>query len=498
MTNMHSRVGFVLFSLWIASIVSPAQVFTSLTSFNGQNGGDPLVISLIQGPDGAFYGTTELGSNFASCPLYGCGTIFRITSAGSLTHLPLTPLDGEYPEAGLLLASNGNFYGVATYGGTNTDGCYEFSCGTVFEVSPSGSLTLLYSFCSQQGCVDGLYPEAALIQATDGNFYGTTLEGGGPSYGGTAFKITANGILTTLYSFCTQTDCADGIEPAASLVEGTDGNFYGSTELGGDYTSCPGSGCGTVFKMTPFGVLTTLHRFGATEGWDIHGLIQAGDGNFYGTSFIGGDLTCDPPYGCGTIFRITPAGKVTVLHRFEETDGIGPFAPLVLANDGNLYGATSGEKNPGTYSAGTVFKLTAQGVLTTLHAFDGTDGSDAAGGLLQATDGKLYGTTVYGGQLSCKLDSRIGCGTVYSLDMGLAPFVAFVHAAGKVGQIGGVLGQGFTGTTAVSLNGTPMTFNVVSDTYLTATVPPGATTGFATVTTPTGVLTSNVPFRVIP
>ena len=167
-------------------------------------------------------------------------------------------------------------------------------------------------------------------------------------------------------------------------------------------------------------------------------MVQASDGNFYGTTEFGGDITCNPPLGCGTIFQITPEGTLTTLHNFES--------------------------------------------------FDGANGS----GLFQATDGILYGTS-NGGILSCA--PPYGCGTVFSLDTGLGPFVAFVRAAGKVGQTGGILGQGFTETTSVSLNGIPANFTVVSDTYIKATVPAGATTGYVTVATPTGVLTSNVPFR---
>jgi uncharacterized repeat protein (TIGR03803 family) len=167
---------------------------------------------------------------------------------------------------------------------------------------------------------------------------------------------------------------------------------------------------------------------------------------------------------------------------------------LVLATDGNLYGTTSGSENGRKHSDGTIFRITEQGVLTTLHVFDGTDGSNPEG-LFQATSGMFYGSTVSAGDLHCHLLN--GCGTIFSLDVGLSPFVAFVRPYGKVGQTGGILGQGFTGTTSVSLNGTPANFTVVSDTFIKATVPLGATTGYVTVMTPSGMLTSNVPFRVL-
>jgi uncharacterized repeat protein (TIGR03803 family) len=171
---------------------------------------------------------------------------------------------------------------------------------------------------------------------------------------------------------------------------------------------------------------------------------------------------------------------------------------LIQGSDGNLYGTTAfGGTSQACYGSacGTIFQITDQGLFTTLHNFGDIDGAFIYDGLLQDTSGILYGTTSIGGDLTCVPPT--GCGTAYTLDMGLGPFVAFVHASGRVGQTGGILGQGFTGTTSVMLNGVPANFKVASDTYLTATVPPGATTGYVTVTTPTGMLTSNVPFHVI-
>lgn len=165
--------------------------------------------------------------------------------------------------------------------------------------------------------------------------------------------------------------------------------------------------------------------------------MPATDENFYGTTQEGGDLNCIPPYGCGTLFDITPSGALTTLHIFEQSDGGYP-----------------------------------------------------SGGLLQATNGMLYGTTSIGGSE--------GDGTVFSLSMGFNPFVAFVRDAGRVGGTDGILGQGFTGTSGVAINGIQAQFEVKSDTFIRATVPAGATTGYVTVATPGGTLTSNVPFHVIP
>ncbi len=272
-----------------------------------------------------------------------------------------------------------------------------------------------------------------LVQASDGNFYGTTFELGAHN-AGTVFRITRGGILTTLHNFCAQKNCADGAEPVGRMVLATDGNFYGMTLRGGANKD------GTVFKITG-GKLTTLYTFCS--------LAACADGEI-------------------------------------------PDGELTQATDGSLYGTTS---SGGANGDGTVFQITTEGTLTTLHNFDLTDGNRPSSGLLQATDGKFYGTTETGGTSQ---NCQGGCGTVFSVDVGLGPFVSLVRNSGRVGSPIGILGQGFTGTTDVSLNGTAASFNVVSDTYLTATVPSGATTGFVTVTTLSGTLTSNQIFRVKP
>jgi uncharacterized repeat protein (TIGR03803 family) len=226
--------------------------------------------------------------------------------------------------------------------------------------------------------------------------------------------------------------------------------------------------------------LTTLHSFDTTDGdYPYGGLVEGPPGTFYGTTGGGG------VNNVGTVFGMTAGGKLTTLHSFDVSDGATPYA-LMLGSDGNFYGTTS---TGGSDSRGTVFELTPAGLLTTLHNFAGPDGVLVYSGLLQRTNGLFYGTTYFGG--------RDNDGVVFSLNAGLGPFVTFVQAAGRVGQTGGILGQGFTGTTSVSLNGIPAGFTVVSDTFIRATVPPGATTGFVTVVTTSGTLTSNVMFRVI-
>lgn len=456
------------------TVASPAQIFKTVANFDGSNGSGPYLMSMVQGRDGSLYGTTSGGGANSQ------GTVFKLTRTGKLKTLysfcsQPNCTDGYQPWAGLNLATDGNFYGTTELGGDVP--CPFFgTCGTVFKITPEGTLTILLSFDEE----DGALPAAKIIQATDGKLYGTTLQGGSSnacSDGcGTVFEITSTGSLATLHSF----DGFDGQDPFGALIQATDGNFYGTTYVGGQHHD------GTVFKMTPSGVLTTLQSFDAGNGSAPYtGLIEGLDGNFYGVTLGGGE-------GFGIAFKVTPDGTMTIVHDFVFADGHEPYS-LVQGSDGNFYGTTyyGGDLNcAAPNGCGTVFQLTPSGTLTTLHTFESTDGAAPTGGLVQATNGTFYGTTSQGGPYNSN-------GTLFSLNMGLAPFVTFVRAAGKVGQTGPILGQGLTGTTSVLLNGTPANFTVVSDTHIRATVPAGATTGYVTVTTPSGTLTSNVPFHVI-
>jgi uncharacterized repeat protein (TIGR03803 family) len=463
------------------TIASPAQTFTTLYKFAGSGNPDA---GLLQGTDGGLYGTTR-GFEGSS------GTVFKITPSGTLTEVGgFDGGDGKYPEAAVVEGTDGNFYGTTFEGGNPGN-------GTVFKITPSGTLTLLYSFGFAPS---GSFPIAALIQAKDGNFYGTTLYGGanscvfgGTDYGcGTIFKITPSGTLTTLYNFCSQSGCTDGELPEAALVQASNGNLYGTTDAGGASTACT-DGCGTVFEITTTGTRTTLHSFDNTDGANpTAGLIQATDGNFYGTTYSGGasSNSCSPSTGtCGTVFKITSAGTLTTLHRFDATDGANPIAGLIQASDGSLYGTTRG-------GPGTIFKITLSGTLTTLFNFDGTDG-DQPNALVQDTNGTFYGTTESGGNDNYHFCGG-GCGTVFSLSVGLGPFVEVRSASGKEGTTVKILGTRFAGATSVSFNGTAASFNVISSSEITTTVPAGATTGEIKVVTPSGTLSSNVPFHVLP
>ncbi len=242
---------FLLFCL-AAAITAPAQTFKLLDTFDEANGANPNHMSLVQGLDGNLYGTTNNGGA-NGVGVGGDGTVFKISPKGGLTTLysfcsQTNCTDGSGPYAGLVQATDGNLYGSTGAGGSGSSS-FCIGCGTIFRISPGGALTTLYNFCSQPNCADGSSPLAAMVQAADGNLYGVT--------GSTVFRVSLAGKLTTLYTFCSQTGCSDGTLPVG-LIQALDGNFYGATNGGGGAsTICPG-GCGTVFKITPAGALTTF------------------------------------------------------------------------------------------------------------------------------------------------------------------------------------------------------------------------------------------------
>ena len=439
------------------------QTFSLMYNF-GSNPGDPNVGvapgAIVQGRDGNIYTTSELGG------ANNGGTIFQITPGGALTVLyNFDGTTGLIPFGGLTLGTDGNFYGTTEGGGASSD-------GVIFKFTPPSTLTMLYQFT---GGADGAFPYAAPIQGLDGNLYGTVAEGG-RLHKGSVYKLTPAGKFTTLHSF----NGKDGANLKAPLVQGADGNFYGTAELGGSGSS------GTIFRITPTGKFTKLYDFDKTHGQDVHApLIQGADGNFYGTTSSGGSENS------GVIFSVTPAGSLTVLHSFNNFnfDGCLPYAGLVQASDGNFYGVSS---SCGTGTFGTLYSITPSGTFTVLHNFFSSDGEDPEANLLQHTNGILYGNTFTGGSDACI------CGTFFSLNDSLAPFIGLLPAAARVGGQLQIFGQGLTGATAVSLNGKAASFVVVADTYMTATVPSGATTGPVTVTTSGGPLASKQSFRILP
>jgi uncharacterized repeat protein (TIGR03803 family) len=403
-----------------------------------------------------------------ACILFAfCATTAIASPAQVLTTLhSFTGYDGAGLDSAVTRGSDGNFYGTTSGGGAFC----PYGCGTVFEMTPGGNVTTIYSFCPgyPSSCADGIDPYGALVQGPDGNFYGTTNSGGsGADNAGTVFKITTSGALTTLYSFCSQPYCVDG-RYAGPVVQGADGNFYGTTSSGG-FANCT-DGCGTIFKITPSGTLTTLYRFCAQsncpDGYNPWGLVQARDGNFYGTTGHGGASgnSC-AEFGCGTIFKITPSGTLTTLYSFcpnggcrlEAPDGQAPNGDLLQANDGNFYGTTSegGANQVGDcaeFGCGTVFEITPSGTLTTLYSFcsqtNCADGTYPTAPPVQGTDGNFYGTT-YGGGATYngtiyKITPNGALTTLYSFAGadGSQPDAALVPAPG--GNFYGVTNQGGT------------------------------------------------------
>jgi uncharacterized repeat protein (TIGR03803 family)/VCBS repeat-containing protein len=311
--------------------------------------------------------------------------------------------NGTLPRAALIQAADGSFYGTTSEGGASGG-------GTVFRIGAAGTVTTLHSFSGN----DGFYPQAGLIQASDGSFYSTTVQGGASGFG-TVFKISAAGLLTTLHSFTS----GDGAYPQAGLIQASDGSFYGTTVQGGE------SGIGTVFKMDAAGALTTLHSFSRSDGaYPYSALIEASDGNFYGTT------SQDGPSGYGTVFKIDRAGTLTTLHSFSGADGAFSYSSLIEARDGSFYGTTYGAAG-----SGTAFKMNAAGALTTVHWFSSSEGAGVYAGLIQAGDGSFYGATVQGSTHGYGMVFRMDtAGTVttlhsFSYSDGASPYAGLIQAS---------------------------------------------------------------------
>jgi len=397
--------------------------FTVIASFAGTNGSVPLC-ELTVGADGQLYGTTELGGagNFGtvfkvttngvlttlasftnrenSLPnsglllasdgnFYGCSqtAVYKVTPAGVITTLvSLQPLDGLDSQSSLTLGPDGNLYGTTDFGGTN-------NFGTIFRISAAGVFTRMLSFNN----TNGAFPQSGMTLGPDGNFYGATTAGGANGFG-SIYRFSTNGALTTLTFFDGPNS---GIEPRCTLVIDTNGNLFGTTPNFGPNNH------GTIFRLATNGVLTTLVSFNTTNGTAANdGLTLGNDGNFYGVTAGGG------VNNQGTVFRMTPAGVLTTLLSFNNTNGSAPVGGLVSGPDGMLYGTTAfGGTNLGF---GTIFKITTNGVLTTLFNFSGTNGEDPSARMIFGPDGKLYGTASFGGSLN-NSPFGTGSGSVFSI-----------------------------------------------------------------------------------
>jgi uncharacterized repeat protein (TIGR03803 family) len=405
---MRGALRLAVFSALLVAAVLPAhaQTETVLHSFSGtpNDGTNPFATPVFDGRN--LYGTTYGGG------AYGYGTVFKLEPSGTETivhSFDLNGADGYYPLASLVLGEKGILYGTTELGGA-------YGQGTVFEVTPTknGSTeAILHSF--DQNGTDGAEPFGSLIFDKERNLYGTTYSGG--DYGdGTVFELAPSGTETILHSF--DFNGSDGYYPDASLVLDGKGNLYGTTTYGGPY-GCAEDGCGTVFELTPSGEETILHSFGDSgDGSSPYGRLVRNKGNLYGTTTEGGAYTY-----YGTVFELTLShGKwtETILHSFESngTDGVGPAADLVFDKNGNLYGTTNGG---GAYNYGTVFELSPPSGSSSswtemiLWSFgNGTDGRYPEGGLVFDTEGNLYGVTGYGGAYGRSGGGR-GYGTVFKV-----------------------------------------------------------------------------------
>jgi uncharacterized repeat protein (TIGR03803 family) len=398
-----NRLKMVFSSILVGWSVTMAHAQSAfpIYSFDGSgtNGSAPEA-NLTLGSDGSFYGTTEGGGTNSD------GTIFKVTANGTLTTLvDFNGTNGASPLAALTLGPDGNFYGTTEYGG-NTNFDAGLGGGTVFRMTTNGTLTTLVNFAA----TNGTSPHAGLTWAPDGNFYGTTASGGpdGLTYG-TVFRMTIGGTLTSLTNF----NNANGDDPTAGLTFGPDGNLYGTTQSGGT------AGTGTIFQLTTNGILTPLFSFGTNNGASVQaGLTLGTDGNLYGTTSASGvfpytvfpGFTINLPTGNGTVFRITTNGVLTTLVDFDNYPGAGvtPNAYLTLGPDGNFYSSTY---TGGTSNLGTIFEVTTNGTLTTLANFNNTNGAYPLASVTLGFDGNFYGTSTGGGSG--------GNGTIFKL--GLPP-----------------------------------------------------------------------------
>lgn|GEM_PF-1546482 len=378
--------------------MSQGGTMTPLTSFYGTAGGgvggsSPQGV-LVQGPNDNLYGSTNTGGQLNN------GTIFTITPGGTLTTLVnFTGTAGAALGAGsvspLVVGADGNFYGCTTGGGSSGN-------GTIFMMTPAGVLTTLVNFTGSSGTALGSSPRGFVL-ANDGNFYGMTNAGGSNSLG-TIFKMTPAGVLTTLVNFTGTSGAALGSSPQGWMIQGSDGNFYGTTSAGG------AGGFGTVFTMSPTGTLTTLVQFTGTIGSALGStpkgaLVQAADGNFYGTTIAGGVGSV------GTFFKMTSTGTLTTLVQFTGTLGTAPGASpqgsLVIGADGSFYGTCN---STGTQNGGSIFKVTSDGVFTSLV---NCTPAPTLNRLTQIADGTFFGTSPQGGQSQ-------GYSTAFNLPIGAA------------------------------------------------------------------------------
>ena len=444
-------LGLIFLSMLLCGQFLSAQAYVDLYDFPAHSGGccpqHPSIMA--EGRDGNLYGITTTGGN------NNIGTIFRISPGGSFKQLfSFDTVHGSTPVGGLLLGLDGNLYGT-----TEEGGAYGF--GNIFKITPSGVLTVIHDF-SGNSTKDGGLPVSTLIIGSDGAMYGT-------SHPGIAYRITQAGVFTRV-----ATTPSESFGP---LLLSRSGAYYGTTEFAGATQN------GSIYRISGSNT-TILHSFNGPDGqFPIGGVVEGTDGNIYGTTSSGGTEDA------GVIFRITPTGTYTVVYNFSSKNflfGYQAFAGLIAGSDGNMYGATIWG---GTSGYGVIFEITTSGAYSVLTSFDAQQGDGAYATPMQHSNGAIFGLNKRGG--------ATGNGTVFGFNAGLPQFALLTSPVGIVGGSVGILGTGFATASSVTFNGTPASFHVVSNTYMTATVPSGET-GFVTVATSAGNLVSNKVFKVAP
>ncbi len=483
-TRPAQTLAFAAALLLALAVPSWAQTFTTIATLNPTTGESPLS-AFVQGFDGNLYGTTF------SYGAFSAGAFFQLTSSGAVT--PLYSFchnyttgcpDGAYPQGALALGIDGDFYGVTT------GSIYSAGQGTVYKISSTGSMTLLHSFCLNS-CTDGAFPTLGLTLSQNGEFYGVSNAGekNPDAFYAQVFKISSSGIFNDVLTVCPGLICPTDAGPIGVLLQSSGGALV-----------APGPGPtgnaepAALFSMSAAGVPVVLDSFCADSSChDGYGYIRtplaqaSSNGEIYGTFGVGGTgAYCTESSGCGTAFDISTAGSgsFTKLHDFCSEANCDDGA-----NPNALIVASDGNfygttSEGGANGYGTLFSITSTGTFGVLHAFSAADGfAPAPIPLLQSTDGNLYGSTYAG---------------IYRLSNGLPPFVKAVQNSGAAGTTVTILGTNLTGATSVAFHGVTASFSVVSPTQITATVPARATSGLIKVVTPTNTLQTNVAFQVSP
>jgi len=450
-----------------------AQTFDYFAFFNGIDGDGPEKV--IQGTDGNFYTVTPEGGALQD------GNVVRITPTGEIASIydfcsKAQCSDGSVPFSPPILGGDGNLYGVTYAGGSDLDNGSGW--GTLYKMTLDGQITTLHTFCTYP-CNDGTNP-TGIVQAADGNLYGVTSSGGELN-GGTLYQITTSGEFKVVHSFCSLANCADGEWPISAPILGSDGNLYGTTSSGNQLNNS-----GAVYSLSPNGTFSVVHTFSFhntfdksfNQGESPNAVVQDAHGNLFGTTYNGG------AYEWGNIFEITSTLQFRVLHNFTYGPQSGVTDAITFANDGNLYGTTGGID-----AEGTMFEITGSGEYLTVQDFFTAGGIQGPYGFFQAPNGNLYGSVA-------SYNHNNYNGALFSFSNDFHPSIGTAPGGGEVGASILILGNNLTGTSSVKFNGVEAAFTVESDTYIQTTVPTGATTGVVSVVTPSSTLKSNLQFVV--